>query len=318
MGLILNLDKSIALRLGSVRLLHYAYIVQGERRCPICSPSPPNAPGSLIPLGQSTKYLGATIATTGSSTLDLNAKLSKASKAFFLLKPFFKHPSISNRWKFQVYSQVLQAMILYSSESQVFTPTQVKRLDSFHFRVMRAILRIKSSCFHKIIADTGMPSSHQHVAKLAVKNGFKGQILSQAANTNRFKLFGHIARHPESIEHKIIYRSCHSFRSRSSPYRVGRPRAHWAEVTSAQLIQRIVWLTKRPPPHDWEISHPLRSPISQPEVWHIHGHSLHDFHKNSAQIWRATRQTTSNRDRWKYISKFSIIKDNKSKKKRPM
>ena len=124
-----------------------------------------------------------------------------------------------------------------------------------------------------------MPSSHQHVAKLAVKNGFTGQILSQAANTNRFKLFGHIARHPESLEHKIIYRSCHSFRSRSSPFRVGRPRAHWAEVTSAQLIQRIVWLTKRPPPHDWEISHPLRSPISQPEVWHIHGHSLHDFHK---------------------------------------
>ena len=105
------------------------------------------------------------------------------------------------------------------------------------------------------------------------------QIPSQAANTRRFKHFGHIARHPESLEHKIIYRSCHSFRSRSSPYRVGRPRAHWAEVTSAQLIQRIVWLSKRPPPQDWDISHPLRKPISQPEVWFIHGHSLHDFYK---------------------------------------
>ena len=127
-----------------------------------------------------------------------------------------------------------------------------------------------------------MSSSHQQIAKLASRNGFKGQILCQAATTKRLNLFGQIARHPESLEHKIIYRSCHSFRSRSSPYRVGRPRAHWAEVTSAQLIQRIAWLTQRPPTHDWDISHSLRKPVSQPEVWFIHGHSLHDFHKKTA------------------------------------
>jgi hypothetical protein len=175
-------------------------------------------------------------------------------------------------------------MILYAIESQVLTPTQIKRLDSFHFRVMRAILGIKSAFYHKVIENTGISSSHQQVAKSASRNGFKGQILSQAANTRRFKLFGHIARHPESLEHKIIYRSCHSFRSRSSPYRVGRPRAHWAEVTSAQLIQRIVWLSQRPPPHDWDISHSLRKPISQPEVWFIHGHSLHDFYKKNTNL----------------------------------
>ncbi len=233
-------------------------------------------------------------------------------------KTFLRNPSINKQWKFRMYTQVIQAMILYACESQVLTPTQVKRLDAFRFRVMRAILGIKSAFYKKIIAHTGVSSSHLQVAKLASRNGFKGQILSQAATTRILKLFGHIARHPESFEHKIIYRSCHSFRSRSSPYRLGRPRAHWAEVTSAQLIQTIVWLTQKPPPHDWDISRDLRKPISQPEVWYIHGHSLHDFHKkNSAQIWRATRQNCSNRDRWKYLSAFSVNKGKKLKKKRP-
>ncbi len=92
-------------------------------------------------------------------------------------------------------------------------------------RVMRAILGNKSASYNKIIANTGISSSHLQVAQLASRIGFKGKILSQAATTIQFKLFGHIARHPESLEHKIIYRSCHSLRSRSSPYRVSRPGA---------------------------------------------------------------------------------------------
>ncbi len=96
--------------------------------------------------------------------------------------------------------QVLQAIILYAAETTVLSPTENRELETLHFRVMNQEIGLKSSFYNKVVAKTDMTSSDHHLAKLEVKRGFKLNVLSQAA-TICFNLFGHIVRHPKSVEH---------------------------------------------------------------------------------------------------------------------
>ncbi len=105
-GLLLIYDKCVLLRPHSTRLLHFAYIHEGRCACPSCAIGriPPTSilgPGSLIPCSTEAKLLGSIIQTNSSCQKDLVAKLAKANRAFFLLKPFFKHPQISPHGSFK-------------------------------------------------------------------------------------------------------------------------------------------------------------------------------------------------------------------------
>ena len=105
--------------------------------CPHCAPffqvSPCKDPldTPLQPL-QSAKYLGSFITPTSSSVPDVNFRCSQASSAFKTLDPFFRHPLIAQKFKLRVYTQIVQAILLHGSESQVYSPAQISKIDSLH------------------------------------------------------------------------------------------------------------------------------------------------------------------------------------------
>ena len=51
-------------------------------------------------------------------------------------------------------------------------------------------------------------------------------------------IFGHILRHFEALEHRIIFHTSHALRRLSSPFRLGRPRAHWPEIALSEAFHR--------------------------------------------------------------------------------
>lgn len=105
--------------------------------------SNPNSLDVPFPPLSSAKYLGSFIP-------DVSFRCSQASHAFNCLDPFFRHALISLRRKLQVYSKIVQSILLRDSELQVYSPAQMTRLDSLQY----IFLEIKSPYYHRVLNPT--------------------------------------------------------------------------------------------------------------------------------------------------------------------
>jgi len=88
-------------------------------------------------------YLGSRIHRTGSLDDEIAARLAKATAAFgCLTKRLWDDHGIRVDTKVQVYRAVVLTTLLYDSKTWTLYRRYVKKLDSFHRRCLRRILRI--------------------------------------------------------------------------------------------------------------------------------------------------------------------------------
>ena len=120
--------------------------------------------------------------------------------------------------------------------------THLNRLDSFYFRVMRQCLGLRSSFYHKVVADTGQECSNQFIQKTLIDSKYKTLTPSQTIQNRSLKCFGHILRHPEELSSKVVLTQMGSLRQLSSTNRKGAPRMHWSEITATKAIKRLDYL----------------------------------------------------------------------------
>ena len=194
----------------------------------------------LQPL-QSAKCLGSFITptsssvpdVTSSSVPDVNFRCSQASSAFKTLDPFFRHPLISQKFKLRVYTQIMQAILLHGSESQVYSPAQISKIDSLHYKALRQIFKIKSPYFHRVLLPSDSLCSNEYLLSLLypVSTCIPSSL---HISDSRTKCLGHIHRHPSSPESIIMFNPSFSLRTISSPFRRGASRAHWPELSLAE------------------------------------------------------------------------------------
>jgi hypothetical protein len=116
-GLHLNKPKCEHLQCKSEHRIHFRSGTNEQCKCPVCATQPPISPGPLVPISSLVKYLGVHLSPKGDASPGFRKRLSQAYAASKILKPFFGHASIPDTWKFNVYKQVLQAIILHASES---------------------------------------------------------------------------------------------------------------------------------------------------------------------------------------------------------
>ena len=64
----------------------------------------------------------------------------------------------SPRRKLQVYSQIVQSILLHG-ESQVYSPAQITGFDSLHYKALRQIFQIKSP-YHRVLDPSDAPCSN--------------------------------------------------------------------------------------------------------------------------------------------------------------
>jgi hypothetical protein len=85
------------------------------------------------------KYLGRYFTSTDSDWPTLYKNLQKARAKWAIIAKVLVRDNATPRVSGMFYKAVVQAILLYGSESWVITPAMIKVLDSFHHRVARRI-----------------------------------------------------------------------------------------------------------------------------------------------------------------------------------
>ena len=143
------------------------------------------------------------------------------------------------------------------------------------FKVLRQIFQVKSSYYHQVLHPS-QDCSHECLLSLANRHAPRVLIPSQRISVQRLRYLGHVLRHFEALEHRIIFHTSHALRRLSSPFRLGRPRAHWPEIALSEAFHRSEQLRRNQHPTTREISHPMYAPGTQSMVHIYFGPSLAD------------------------------------------
>ena len=192
-----------------------------------------------IPTVTVVKYLGVLLTPNASSNKEINRRLSQAKTAHKLLRPFFTHKHLALKWKLTVYQQIIGSILTYAMESLAIDVTNFRKLDAFHYKVIRQCMGVKSTFYSKIINPTEAEISNRYYHKTLHQRGFDIRTPTQKIQSRSLKLLGHITRHPEELVSSCTYRADGSARRLNATLRVGAPRLHWSELTSTLAQNRI-------------------------------------------------------------------------------
>ena len=306
-GLLLNGSKCQLLSIHSTLPISLSTTVTSDQpcQCPHCSPflgtdlSYHSLDEPLTPL-TSAKYLGSFITPTSSSNPDIQYRCSQASQAFKCLDPFFRHTLISPKRKLQVYSQIVQSILLHGSESQIYSPAQSTRLESLHYKALRQIFQIKSPYCHRVLNPTEAPCSNDFLLSLAYPVLPSLVPPSIKISDKRIKYLGHILRHPDSLEHKITFNPSMSLRSINSLFRRGAPRAHWPELALSEATFKLqIFRTNAPNPG--EFTHPYYTHFTIAELKSYSSTSMKNWYNTTHQL-HTILPVATDRELWLHLT----------------
>ena len=89
------------------------------------------------------KYLGSQYSADGSIDKEITARLSAANGAAARLHNFWRRGRVGAQRKLTFYKSAVMTVLLYGAESWPTTAAQLQRLEVFHQRRLREILRIR-------------------------------------------------------------------------------------------------------------------------------------------------------------------------------
>jgi hypothetical protein len=137
------------------------------------------------------KYLGGTLATSGSLDSELHCRIARATGKFAQMRPIWRNKGISIKTKMLFYRAFIPPTLLYGCEAWAITPAQVNALNAQHMRFLRSILGISRWDRwrnERVAAKCGIPQV--------------SDLISRA----RMGWLGHVARMGEDrLPHKILF-----------------------------------------------------------------------------------------------------------------
>lgn len=167
-----------------------------------------------VPLNReaSAEYLGSCIADDGHNSPEISSRISKALTALRALGVFFRNSS-PVKFKLQVYNSVVNAILIYSLETNNISVTEAKRLNAFQIKCFRRVLGVpqtfidKSWTNEKVIRDLKAayslsqedsslppPKYYANKRKLKIQSDRMFQPLSVTLLKRRHTLLGHVLR----------------------------------------------------------------------------------------------------------------------------
>merc|ERR1711953_475878 len=185
--------------------------------------------GEEVPKAKDVIYLGANIDPKGYK-IELEGRLRKANTVFYKLKTFWRNTSCNNKWKFQVFNACAMSVLMYGLEGIVLTQVLKQRINYFHTKAIRNILRIPAAYMSRI--------SNNKVIEIA-NNILYGEthpgrclIASNMVKMRAIGFLGHIAREAQSWSHVAnVTVNADLSRFGYDHKRVGRPQFSWLHTT---------------------------------------------------------------------------------------
>ena len=127
-------------------------------------------------------YLGSKIAAKGEADVDVQARLNKALGIFNKLGPIWRSNTIRNEVKLRLYSSIVVPTAIYACETWRRTANLERKLNVFHRKCLRRILRI---------------SWRDHVTNAELLRRARQKNLQTIVNERRLKMAGHVMRLPQ-------------------------------------------------------------------------------------------------------------------------
>ena len=297
-GMSLNIEKCHLLTINTTLPIYLIKHYQLPCTCDFCVEAryPKPDPSLKIEPTDHADYLGAVLTTNASATKDTNKRYAQASQAAKSLKDFFRHPSISVNRKLLVHNQLVLAILLYGSESQMYSQANLTKLNKLHYQVLRQIFNLKSSYYHKILSPSDQQCSNEYIAGLLYEHAPAILSPSQRIISARISYLGHILRHADTIEHQTVFQSAHAYR-RLHRRRVGHPRLHWPEITMTQAYQRYqARQSPNPVPKPYHINDPLYQHLTASDIAQAHSPLF-----GNTDLWRNLHPIAQSRREWRHI-----------------
>ena len=107
--------------------------------------------GAPIKCVREAVYLGGLISCDGKASRELSRRLGEGRAIFDSLAKVWPHTNITITRKIKLYISCVANKILYSLDSLWLLQAERRRLDAFHFRCLRKLLRIPCSCLESRI-----------------------------------------------------------------------------------------------------------------------------------------------------------------------
>ena len=299
-GLLLNSEKCHLLAINYRATVSLLETPTSVCRCSSCHPIPGDeSPPTLIALPPEdfAQYLGAMILPNSSANKDVQHRYSQAQRCFKALDPFLRNGSISVARKLLVHSQITLAILLYGAESQVYSREHLSKLNLLHYKTLRQIFSIRSTFYDKVLAPSEEDCSNEYLMRLAYEHSPRLRTPAQQIQSSRLAYLGHLLRHEDSLESRIIFNSAHGYRQLSSR-RPGAPRTHWAELAMSEAYNRVQFLQQNPaPPRIYEVDHPFYSQLQRSQIV-----SLHHTNLDNTTMYRTLRPIANDRSQWQYLA----------------
>ena len=110
------------------------------------------------------------------------------------LKRVWRHAGLSKTTKFQIYRACVVSKLLYNLSTPWLTETQMKQIDSFHYRYFRSIANV----------PTTRGARQMGVARTTNESMLDETLLSDEVRLHQLKFLGHILRRPQDRPARIV------------------------------------------------------------------------------------------------------------------
>ena len=179
--------------------------------------------GSAIKRKESIVYLGASICSDGGTDAELARRLGLAEAEFRKLSQVWAHAGLSPKEKYEIYDACVLSRLLYGLHVIWLRQVARRKLDGFHARCVRKILKIS-------------PSYYSRISNADVLEQLRAPTLSAMLLDRQLGYFGTLARRPNSCPvRRLVFEDDLSLKCFAGTRRRGRPKAEWA----AELYKHV-------------------------------------------------------------------------------
>ena len=166
------------------------------------------------------------ITRDGKAANEILRILGEAGRMFTTLDTVWKHTGIITKRKVHLYYSCIPSKLRHSLNSLWLLQADRRRLDAFHCKCLRRVLRIP----HSYVS---------HVTNRYVLNKAASSLLSEDLIRRQQRLYTKIAQQPpESLIRQLLCDGNGLPKSWTNRRRRGRPRQQWASSVHASILAR--------------------------------------------------------------------------------
>ena len=186
--------------------------------------------GSKVPRSHRAVYLGTLLTDTVDNSAEIHNRMAMAMVTFQKLQLFWDKANTTTAWKLRVYNAIIKTKLLYSLETIQLTKSELSKIDAFHMKGLRRILKIPSTYIDRT-------QTNDVVLQKANETGTHTQRLSESWKEQKLKLLGHILRadHSDPLR-QVLFESGTNIPRYHIIRRSGRPKLDWLLETMKDAL----------------------------------------------------------------------------------